>query len=135
MDAMNQLSPFGKYQVADRLPDIDVKQARDQDILFGRGKHLVKHPGNEHLAQLVDMVKEAYFVWKGTKKEQVVTDILDTMKKEDRRFLELEQYQEGVNVFYWTKVADSRARNKVTQPQRLRLRRSHHHSYRLRLDS
>ena len=83
------------------------------DILLGRGRPIMRHPGNTVLRNIVQMKLEEYDSAKSKKEKTVVTwDVLRTLKgKYGARFLNQENIaNSGLG---WVEVSNERAREKI----------------------
>jgi len=85
------------------------------DILFGRGKSVVEHPGNAWFRDLVDKSMMQYESCTRMEKASLAEMIVNMVKDAGGRFLKPED--EGD---YWEEVDDHTARKKVAHTFRNR---------------
>jgi hypothetical protein len=80
---------------------------RPADVLFGRGKTVVEHPGNTRFRQVVDLFMHKYTTAGRTEKTPILEIIMHMVQGSAGRFLKRE---DGIN---WEEVDDATAREKV----------------------
>jgi hypothetical protein len=96
----------------------DAVEPMHYDILFGRGGAINNHPGNIRLRDEALRLRPWYeSVDSKTQKRKISIVLLETMKNENRRFLEKLE-SDGL----WHEVDDNGARMKASQALRERLR-------------
>jgi hypothetical protein len=89
---------------------------RPEDVLFGRGKTVVEHPGNTRFRQVVDLYMHKYTTAGRTEKTRITEIIMHMVQGSAGRFLRRE---DGIN---WEEVDDATAREKVAHAFRNRRR-------------
>jgi hypothetical protein len=98
-----------------------VNDIRVTDILFGRGKTVVEHPGNAWFRDLVDKTMLHYESCTRMEKASIAEMIVNMVKDSGGRFLKAEDDGE-----FWEEVDDHAARKKVAHTFRNR-RKFHFH--------
>ena len=98
-----------------------VNDIRVSDILFGRGKTVVEHPGNAWFRDLVDKTMMHYESCTRMEKASIAEMIVNMVKDSGGRFLKAEDDGE-----FWEEVDDHAARKKVAHTFRNR-RKFHFH--------
>eukprot|EP00934_Nitzschia_sp_Nitz4_P000836 Nitzschia sp. Nitz4//scaffold105_size73764//68855//70710//NITZ4_005686-RA/size73764-processed-gene-0.101-mRNA-1//-1//CDS//3329532477//836//frame0 len=88
---------------------------RPSDILFGRGKSVVEHPGNTWFRNLVDQTMMQYDSCSRVEKANLSEMIVDMVKGAGGRFLKPEDEGDG-----WEEADDTTARKKVAHTFRNR---------------
>jgi hypothetical protein len=88
-------------------------EPRNNDILFGRGPIINRHPGNVRFRQVVLELRQVYGEMTKTEKYDFSKVLLERMKNENRRFL-----KKSLLDRLWYEVDDERARVKVSQALR-----------------
>lgn len=94
---------------------LQVRDPRLSDILFGRGKTVVEHPGNAWFRDLVDRTMLKYEACSRMEKANIAEMIVNMVKDAGGRFLKSED--EGD---FWEEVDDHTARKKVAHTFRNR---------------
>jgi hypothetical protein len=84
------------------------------DVLFGRGKTVVEHPGNTRFRQVVDVYMNQYEAAGRLEKTCIAEIIVRMVKDSSGRFLKREDGGE------WEEVDDATARKKVAHAFRNR---------------
>ena len=69
--------------------------ANIQDVIYGRGNHLKKHPGNIHYRSLVNALKDYYVVVAKEHKSVVCALVYESIKGQDPPGRFLEEHSEG----------------------------------------
>jgi hypothetical protein len=87
---------------------------RPEDVLFGRGKTVVEHPGNIRFRQVVDLYMLQYETANRTEKTRITEIIMYMVQGSAGRFLKRD---DGIN---WEEVDDATAREKVAHAFRNR---------------
>jgi hypothetical protein len=87
---------------------------RPEDVLFGRGKTVVEHPGNIRFRQVVDLYMLKYTAAIRTEKTRITEGIMHMVQGSAGRFL---RRDDGMN---WEEVDDATAREKVAHAFRNR---------------
>ena len=101
------------YQTASR--NVVGLMPRPEDVLFGRGKMVVEHPGNTRFRQVVDLYMSKYEV-SGRLEKTCIAEIIVRMVKENSGcFLKKDDGGD-----YWEEVDDAIARKKVAHAFRNR---------------
>jgi len=110
-------SPVSQSSVNSPSPDCmrQVNDIRVSDILFGRGKTVVEHPGNAWFRDLVDKTMMQYESCTRMEKASIAEMIVNMVKDSGGRFLRAED--EGD---FWEEVDDHTARKKVAHTFRNR---------------
>lgn len=81
----------------------------DEDILFGRGRKTMNHPGNLHLRELVNLHRDDYENASKQRKTVIALNIADTILQSNRRFLKYEPEEDR-----WVHADVQTARNKIS---------------------
>ncbi len=92
-----------------------VKDLRVSDILFGRGKTVVEHPGNAWFRDFIDKTMKQYESCTRMEKASIAEMIVNMVKDSGGRFLRAEDEGEK-----WEEVDDHTARKKVAHTFRNR---------------
>lgn len=92
-----------------------INDIRVSDILFGRGKTVVEHPGNAWFRDLVDKTMLHYESCTRMEKASIAEMIVNMVKDSGGRFLKAEDEGE-----FWEEVDDHAARKKVAHTFRNR---------------
>lgn len=85
-----------------------------QDILCGRGIHILHHLGNLRLHLAVNNYKKEYMIVKRHRKREIVTMIIENLKRSGSRFLK--RSRKGEN--FWVEADDNFAYEKVSHALR-----------------
>lgn len=90
----------------------EVINPTDNDVLGGRGKHCLQHPGNIWFTRLVDQFKTDYYFGSPSRKANIVlNEILAPMDQQGRRFIKLVLQDRRRNIWRW--VLDPNPRAKI----------------------
>ena len=110
--------PTGLPALRRRVIDYSTpKEPTEDDILFGRGGHINKNPGNVRFRAMALELRSSYEACDSNKEKCKVSEFLvDCMLKENRRFLE--KGPDGS----WYEVVGNGMRKKVSQALRERAR-------------
>ncbi len=81
---------------------------RHEDCLFGRGRNVMKHPGNVAMRSLLEEKKERYVAAAHQKKSEVAWEVVNDIKMGGGRFLK--ELDSGL----FTPVEDETARKKIS---------------------
>jgi hypothetical protein len=100
---------------------IIIPQPKDTDILFGRGKSVVGHPGNTWFREVVDNIMRQYESGTRLEKASMGNLLVDFVKNSGGRFLKPKDDGDA-----WEEVDDHTARQKVAHT--FRNRRKFHRS-------
>ena len=93
------------------------------DVLFGRGIRINKHPGNKRFRLIVDSMKARYQELKSKiKKKKISQDVLSIIHSYGGRFLMTERNADTREP-YWVVVGYEDARLKASQALREKIRR------------
>lgn len=81
----------------------------DEDVLFGRGRKTMNHPGNLHLRELVNLHRDEYETASKQRKTAIAQNIADTVLQSNRRFLKYEPEEDR-----WVHADVQTTRNKIS---------------------
>lgn len=85
----------------------------ESDVLFGRGKPLLNHPGNKNMRRIADLHRATYDKADRDDKTEITRKIVGMVKADGARFLKFDQASKG-----WVEVSDEVARRKVAHAMR-----------------
>mmetsp|Transcript_985 Transcript_985/g.1791 ORF Transcript_985/g.1791 Transcript_985/m.1791 type:complete len:619 (-) Transcript_985:1089-2945(-) len=109
--------PSSPIPVGDNV--IDDANIRNDDVLFGKEKKIVNHPGNTRFRQLVDMYIGAYESAPRGEKANITNILVDQVHMSSGRFLKRAPCGKG-----WVEVNTETAHDKITHA--FRNRRKYH---------
>ena len=95
-----------------------IPEPTDEDVLYGRGKDSMYHPGNLRLQDLVNQEQDKYESSRKDGKKEVTGYIVQVLRSEGRRFLRFNKKKKA-----WIEVSDEEARFKVSHAMRDRVLR------------
>jgi hypothetical protein len=124
---LQQNCHLSRQTSADSIPNGMILTPRADDVLFGRSKISVDHPGNVRFKQLVEMNLDVYYNPSSSRitKAQIARMIVKTMTEAGGRFLRKVPSQAsdtvtGSEVEYWFEVDSREAQSKVAHQFRNR---------------
>jgi hypothetical protein len=126
-DSLSRYSSETSYSSSNNNDDDDdanndkLFATRPMDVIFGRGGHNKSNPGNLRLKQLLEEHKNEYDEANRMRKTEIVSSIIDQMKKAGSRFV-VEAYDNnhdggnggGGYIPTWLIASSDKVKNKVT---------------------
>jgi hypothetical protein len=83
----NRAEPSDQFEDANNTNAERVQTAGENDIIFGRGKGLQRHPGNQRMRKLIGKYKEQYQSLERTRKRILVEAVYNEIVEVGARFL------------------------------------------------
>jgi hypothetical protein len=92
---------------------IVITTPRDNDVLFGRGKSILNHPGNKQMRKIAKAHQTTYDTTNRDDKTEITRMIVMVVKSDGGSFLKYDKAHNG-----WVEVPDDIARKKIAHAMR-----------------
>lgn len=87
------------------------------DVLGGRGRHSLYHPGNVWFTEIADRFKTEYHFGSATEKTNIIlNEVMASMNQQGRRFIKLDVHDRRRDMWKW--VIDPNPRAKISNKLR-----------------
>lgn len=111
------------------IPPVTIHHPSSFDVLFGRGKTIREHPGNQVLDKIILTHYSKYEAISKERRGEMLEEIVRLMKSTGTRFMKRDD-----SGYSWKEVDDETAKDKVSHCFRSRRRKLDHQSSRVEKD-